>query len=271
MDEAAECCLVCGVEIERRPDHFAVCDARRCRVAFLGAHPRAGLRAIDDALRSRLHELAALMLAAPTLAPGVAPSVAGTVPYATPIEALLPANRRALVPVDSADREAFAAAVAGRLAKYPISTREEETRTGGDGIDVDDAIERAMQQGCATCRGACCTRGGAHAFLTAAGLRATATALGLRLEDTPVQVWSTALHELYAGYLPGMHYAASCVFHAERGCALPRELRSDTCNTYLCGGLATLRRALQASPAPQVVIGAASWCGIERVAVVALA
>ena len=35
----------------------------------------------------------------------------------------------------------------------------------------------------------------------------------------------------------------SCVYHGADGCALPRALRSDTCNRYFCEGLQRVRDA----------------------------
>jgi hypothetical protein len=32
-------------------------------------------------------------------------------------------------------------------------------------------------------------------------------------------------------------YKGSCIFHRPGGCALPREMRSDTCNQHFCGGM----------------------------------
>jgi hypothetical protein len=39
---------------------------------------------------------------------------------------------------------------------------------------------------------------------------------------------------LYADAVPERSVERSCVFHGEQGCALPRELRSHTCNSYFC-------------------------------------
>jgi hypothetical protein len=122
-----------------------------------------------------------------------------------------------------------------------------------------EPVEAMMRLGCALCAGHCCTHGGTHAFLGTSDLR--------RIAETMTDGDSgVALEHLYTAHIPDAHYAGSCVFHGERGCTLPRSLRSSTCNRYLCGGLSTLRRALTDTEAGTAVVGAATWSGLERVA-----
>jgi hypothetical protein len=39
---------------------------------------------------------------------------------------------------------------------------------------------------------------------------------------------------MYGAAIPDDTVEQSCIFHGARGCALPRELRSHTCNDYFC-------------------------------------
>jgi hypothetical protein len=48
----------------------------------------------------------------------------------------------------------------------------------------------------------------------------------------------------YVARVPAATVPGSCVFHGADGCGLPREMRSDTCNRYLCDGLVELRAEL---------------------------
>ena len=176
--------------------------------------------------------------------------------------ALLPANTRVTEPVTAALQDRFVATIRARLRDYPSDVAPPERRAhhdpeGGHALSV----HALLGQGCATCGGACCTRGGTHAFLSAAALRGTAA------EHTQGDT-GTPLETLYTRYLPATHYAGSCVFHGERGCTLPRALRSDTCNRYLCGELTALSRALTGAPGERAVVGAATWSSLERVAVI---
>lgn len=242
-DETRARCAVCGITIERRLHALPVCGARDCRRAWLGRTAAASQRAID----ARLHE--------------VVSAAARALPEA-PVAALLPANTRAMEPVTPALRDRFVASIRRRLVDYPLAVAPPEPRAHQDpGGGHALALHALLLQGCATCGGACCTRGGTHAFLSAAGLRGTAEAQ--TDGDT-----GAALETLYTAHLPATHYAGSCVFHGERGCTLPRALRSDTCNRYLCGELTALSRALTGADGERAVVGAATWSSLERVAVI---
>ncbi|MES2524898.1 MAG: hypothetical protein V4617_19525 [Gemmatimonadota bacterium] len=232
---------------------IAVCAARSCRRTVLGASPASAQRDIEASLLAVVRQHAEhLQTASPTRADH---DVASTV-------ALLPANNRTLVPLSETSRDAFTSRLRARLASYPVPQAETSTpfddatalAAGPNGMDT------MMFLGCAACRGHCCTRGGTHAFLSADGLRAIAA----RETDGDT---GHALEALYTRHLPVTHYENSCVFHGELGCTLPRTLRSDTCNRYLCGELAVLRRQLERGPELGAVVGAATWSGLERIAV----
>src|SRR5690606_19576300 len=79
---------------------------------------------------------------------------------------------------------------------------------------------------CTACAGGCCTKGGNAAYLTAHTMqRVRADLPDISLAD---------LQQLYLMRLPRESMAGSCIYHTSEGCALPRELRSDTCNNYAC-------------------------------------
>jgi len=80
---------------------------------------------------------------------------------------------------------------------------------------------------CATCRGRCCQHGiENHAYLTTESL----SSWRARHPKEPPE----SLCEKYLSFLPERHTKNSCLFHTETGCALPREMRADICNRYLC-------------------------------------
>ena len=70
----------------------------------------------------------------------------------------------------------------------------------------------------------------------------------------------------YADYLPARHYRGSCVYHATDGCNLPRDLRSNLCNRYVCGGLTQLRSALSGNESPAAFVAAADSVHLRRMA-----
>lgn len=118
--------------------------------------------------------------------------------------------------------------------------------------------------GCATCRGECCTAGGTHAFLgqdSVLRVRAQLHADGQTLSED-------ALLQKYAEQLPARHYRGSCVYHTVQGCGLPRALRSNLCNRYVCGGLTQLTRVLDASGGQEAYVAAADAVHLRRVALI---
>jgi len=90
---------------------------------------------------------------------------------------------------------------------------------------------------CAECRGFCCGGGNTRAYLRVDTLR--------KLIERRPDLHLEQLPEVYTECLPERSYSGSCVFHSERGCALPREMRSDTCNDYFCKGQKDLRAAME--------------------------
>lgn len=99
---------------------------------------------------------------------------------------------------------------------------------------------------CAACKGGCCTHGGDTAYLTVATLRrfmATHPALN------PDDVLSA-----YLDRVRSRTQAGSCINHTDRGCSLPSEMRSDTCNRYLCSAQKTLHGRLDEADPPVGVL-----------------
>ncbi len=148
------------------------------------------------------------------------------------------------VPLPAARREAFLAhvrEVAARAARASADTASEcasadkeahrlaSTRQRFARLPQLRAVSDAL---CTLCRGGCCTSGENRAYLTVATARRV---LATHADWTP-----NGLIDAWATYLPSRHVAGSCVYHAAAGCALPRALRSDTCNGFYCGSLLRL-------------------------------
>ena len=121
--------------------------------------------------------------------------------------------------------------------------------TSRDAGEPDDAAAPAIGGHlCALCRGRCC-RFGLHgkAFIEAHQLRDW-------LAQHPEAAWVDAV-EHWLGHVAPVHLHSSCLFHAEDGCTLPRERRSDVCNQFACDTLEQLRDVAAAQPAAVVVVG----------------
>lgn len=98
---------------------------------------------------------------------------------------------------------------------------------------------------CGVCRGGCCTQGGDTAYLGSKTLQ--------RVMQQQPQMGAEAVLAHYLAHLPAQSMAGSCIHHTAQGCSLPREMRSDTCNDFLCGPAALLQAPDQAVDAVVVI------------------
>lgn len=138
----------------------------------------------------------------------------------------LPGFDRPLRPVSAKRRKIFAAFLEGLFA--------EVSRPRGKASERRDEKPEttSFAEACAVCRGHCCSKGGDDAYLD---------------ENAIEQAWARhprlskrALMRLYLDAVPQKAFADSCIFHAERGCSLPRSLRAPVSEAYLCGPLMRL-------------------------------
>ena len=153
-------------------------------------------------------------------------------PYAPPSAPLPRRRRRAL----HAHLRRIAAAAAD-LADGP----EASASPADPPPAVADAEGALLGAACAMCGGRCCRHGGEQAYLTPLTVR--------RWLDAHPGAGPEAAVTAYAAHLPPTSVAGSCVYHTSAGCALPRAMRSSTCNTFLCDGLTALRAAYAARAA----------------------
>ena len=156
------------------------------------------------------------------------------------VRVLLPANADPLAPVEATRRELFAAHLAdlaARVSAEPDCSPVPEA--------PEDGPAALIAAACTACRGSCCRSGGDHAYLT---------------EETLARAWRARpdrplaeVVDAYTRLLPAESVRDSCIYHAATGCALPRALRSDTCNRHLCGKLKQLLTTLPAERPPPLL------------------
>lgn len=191
---------------------------------------------------------------------------------------LLPANTRNTEPLPAERRDAFLEGLRVRLdAIFTDAVRDDNAAMSEVArAAMDDAVPPASQTAtediglrgailgaaCGTCRGECCTAGGTHAFLRADSL----VRVRAFLARDAGEIAASAIVAEYTRFLPERHYRGSCVYHTPSGCALPRTLRSNLCNRYLCGGLTQLSRALDATGGESAYVAAADSVHLRRVA-----
>ena len=158
------------------------------------------------------------------------------------IAARLPANEQTVTPLAEERRADFAVNVRAALDR----ALDDPDRPIPESPEAPASRAGLIGAACTACRGSCCRRGGEHAYLYPDHFRRY-------LRDHP----GTDPKELLAAYesrLPAESYHDSCVYHTTTGCALPREMRSNLCNTFLCGGLTDLLEAQDQEPAPVPVL-----------------
>jgi hypothetical protein len=187
----------------------------------------------------------------------------GTIPVA-----VVPANTRETEPVPPSVRRAFLERLQAsldrgaeqRAAAATVAARDVSPPTADAPTRRDRDVAAVLGRSCATCRGECCTAGGDHAFLRAESVA--------RIRDSHASLGDAGLLALYNDHVPQRHYRGSCLFHDTTGCALPRTLRSDLCNRYICGGLTQLTSALDATGGTMAFVGAADSLHLRRMALI---
>lgn len=236
-----------------RPHGARAVEQRRA----LGHHPIAAQRERNARIREQVEAIAQTAI---TQAPSA------TSEGAVDVIGVIPANTRETTRLPAATRRIFLSRLAERLhavfSTVPTSDAAAMTAQRIAAMDPppSDRADAATILGlsCGTCRGECCTAGGDHAFLRADSL--------IRVREQHPEANEGALLASYAAYLPTRHYRGSCVYHTTAGCALPRAMRSNICNRYLCGGLTQLKRALESVEGNAAFVGAADSVHLRRMA-----
>ena len=82
-----------------------------------------------------------------------------------------------------------------------------------------------------------CPQKGNNAFLDEQTIR--------RTMRTRPELDEEGVAEAYLRHVGDEIYDGSCVYHGASGCTLPRAMRSNVCNTWLCDGLNALEDRLE--------------------------
>lgn len=146
----------------------------------------------------------------------------------------IPAQHRPLGPASVERKQAFVRHLDALLAGVEGPARMGQVTH----YTLPGEVERLSIQGCIGCRGACCQTGSTHAWLTVPDIQ--------RIRASQGDLAPEQFRAQYLDRLDGSpRYIESCVFHGEKGCVLPREIRSERCNAHWCGELRQLQRSLR--------------------------
>lgn len=212
-------CRGCGCELSKTQSIRGICDNPECRRKDVNFQQQQRRQATLRIIRERM----------PASWPASAPI------------ALLPRNTNTLVPLADSRTKALRrhleqiVAEARALPDPEFNTRETPATTNG--VSAKQAGLPALSSACGLCGGHCCATGGNSAWLEPDTIR--------RLQYQLLPVADTRIIEHYLSFLPDSSYENSCIYHAENGCSLPRAIRSNVCNQYLCKGLAEVVQGLE--------------------------
>lgn len=151
--------------------------------------------------------------------------------------ALVPRNVATEVALDAGIVADFRRHLARVIAEAGAGPHPDARPAGHASIDAPgtpgEPERSALARACATCRGWCCRRGGAHAFLDAASIA--------RVRGRHPDWTADDLTAAYLDPLRPTHLEGGCLFQGPAGCRLPQALRSDTCNRWWCPDLERAR------------------------------
>lgn len=117
---------------------------------------------------------------------------------------------------------------------------------------AETSVSLPVINACTTCGGQCCRQGKDTAFLSPDFLA------WRMLQDPEALATPNVIIEQYLKRLPNQSYSASCLYHTDTGCAMPREIRSSTCNDFLCTGVCDQKNEIEAAPqSPSVAVSSA--------------
>lgn len=213
-------CVICDRTLSARQTQ-KTCDNARCRDEY---NRQCAREAFEKELQGYRRE-------ALRIRKQMADRQGAPVPSSVPL-AILPSNDLPLATLPEERKEALRehlrALVAEALADPERSCETEPQRTPRH---EDEAA--FLRGACALCRGRCCQDGGNNAFLTADTMREY-------FEQHPGRDVEEVVED-YLCYVPQISYEGSCIYHAESGCTLPREMRSEVSRNFYCIDLREFR------------------------------
>ena len=151
------------------------------------------------------------------------------------VRVALPSNREAVTQLPVQRRKLFEAHLRAIIAKSSNPSAESPESLPTVDTAGKNPVSQLLEQACGTCRGRCCRMAGEeNAYLAPESI-----------QDYRARNPGASTDDIVAAYMsriPAETYEGSCVFHGRCGCMLPRSLRSEMCNWFLCDSLIELSR-----------------------------
>jgi len=222
-------CVVCGEEIDElvgRTQKY--CSDLRCRLKYLEGLCqvwREGKKQKREELNQQVRELRG--------------AVGRRVGIENPEEFIavaVPVNKRQVGHLSEKGRCSFGERLTeliGEAAAERCSSRcpagEGTGQKKGDRQAEGGGLGSILSKACAICEGSCCANGDEYGFLRVKTI--------VRYMEQHPELEEGQVLDKYMSCLPKKTYEDSCVYHTESGCALPGEMRSETCHSFRCDGL----------------------------------
>jgi len=230
-------CVVCGEVIDECvPRLQKYCSNRKCKWEYFD-RIRKQIRSSRESLkrkRERLKRQARDLRDNTAEAAGI-----GNPKDFTP--AAIPVNTRRVRHLPEKRRRTFRdrlmQLIGQAAAERRSSARSKDNTTIQMNCDAQmqgTELRSILRNACAICRGGCCIHGGDHAYLKVETL--------LRCMYQHPELQQHQVLEEYLSCLPKKTYEDSCIYHAEFGCALPRHLRAESCDSFACEGLVEIKK-----------------------------
>lgn len=174
--------------------------------------------------------------------------------------ALVPSNNSAITKLPKSRSAAFVAHLREIYRDVQANTPSNHPTYIAD-IEQDDppALKHLLSYACATCKGNCCRLGETHAFQDYWSLQRYLRTQGCVTEDEIIGQ--------FVSYLPEYSTNEACVFQGNKGCTLPENMRSITCNNHKCYPLIEFQRQIASHPGSTRAVGAVRGRNVDTIAV----
>lgn len=211
------------------------CGRDACAKTVTVDRPQAAARAAQAALVVDAHERRRVRAVRDAVPMAEVESYrVSVIPKSTRRVSALPRRRRALF---EASLRAYLTEARGWMARGELPTTYQPPTPEATPTALERRQLAVLGMGCAACGGECCGTGKEHAFLRV-------DAMLHYLQRFPEKDDDTIVAD-YLAFLSARTITGGCVFQNPDGCALPRDMRSNTCNAFHCTGLNVIRDAFQ--------------------------
>ncbi len=152
----------------------------------------------------------------------------------------IPANIRCIRHLSKKRRSSFSDGLKQLIGQVVVERSSSASLTDCSTMQTDCdtqtpemKLRSMLGNACAICGGGCCINGGEHAYIKMDTL--------LRYMQQHPGLQQQQVLDEYLSFLPKKAYENSCIYHTELGCALPFEMRSESCSAFVCEGLAEIK------------------------------